>query len=558
MDLFCSILPIVVLIYLMTKKNSVPSSKALPIAALLMYLVRSIHFNLDSNILNAAVLSGLLKALTPILIVWGAIFLFNTMEYSGAMDTLRKWLNSITTSKVGQLMIIGWAFAFLIEGASGFGTPAALAAPILVGLGFSPLKAVMFCLILNSVPVNLGVVGFPTWFGVGEALKSSITDDGARDAFILSVGRISSIIHFTAALVIPFIALLFVVTKEQIKRNVVFIFLSILSCTVPYVIIGQFSKEFTSLVGGFLGLLITIFLAKRGIGMHKAETDDTETEVELVPHGQLIKASFPIWGTILCLVITRVQAFGLFDWLTKNEAFYTAQAGSLGKFSMSPALILKLEGIFGTGINWAHKFLYVPSILPFILVSVICFFLLKMKKEKVKEVVIHSYDRLVQPSIALFGALVLVQLLKTKGVNISGNEVLAPTAIIGNSVAATFGPGWQYVSSYLGALGAFFSGSCTVSNLTFSGIQYEATQNLGLSTNLIVALQAVGGSMGNMICIHNIVAACTVVGVVGKEGYILKRTIIPAIVYGIIAAVMSVIFVLLMKSPALMNYFCNQ
>ena len=78
---------------------------------------------------------------------------------------MRKWLGNINPNPVAQLMIIGWAFAFMIEGASGFGTPAAIAAPILMGLGFNPLKVAMLALVMNSVPVSFGAVGTPTWFG---------------------------------------------------------------------------------------------------------------------------------------------------------------------------------------------------------------------------------------------------------------------------------------------------------------------------------------------------------------------------------------------------------
>ena len=72
---------------------------------------------------------------------------------------MRKWLGNINPNPVAQLMIIGWAFAFMIEGASGFGTPAAIAAPILMGLGFNPLKVAMLALVMNSVPVSFGAVG---------------------------------------------------------------------------------------------------------------------------------------------------------------------------------------------------------------------------------------------------------------------------------------------------------------------------------------------------------------------------------------------------------------
>ncbi|MCK5200160.1 MAG: L-lactate permease, partial [Spirochaetales bacterium] len=150
MNLFFSIFPIGLLIFLMVKKNPLASHIALPIVALLFYFIKLVYFEENANIINATVLSGLLTAWTPILIIWGAILLFRTMDNSGSMNTIEEWLNTISRNKIAQLMIIGWAFAFLIEGASGFGTPAALAAPVLVGLGFKPVRVAILALIMNT------------------------------------------------------------------------------------------------------------------------------------------------------------------------------------------------------------------------------------------------------------------------------------------------------------------------------------------------------------------------------------------------------------------------
>ena len=158
MHLIVSILPIALLVFLMTKKKSVPSKVALPAVALLTYFFSLIFLRQDPLRVNAAVIDGVLTALTPVTIITGAIFLFKAMEKTGALNVIRGWLNGVSSNKVAQLMIIGWAFAFLIEGASGFGTPAALAAPILAGLGFNPLNAALFTLIMNSVPDRKSVV----------------------------------------------------------------------------------------------------------------------------------------------------------------------------------------------------------------------------------------------------------------------------------------------------------------------------------------------------------------------------------------------------------------
>jgi lactate permease len=136
------------------------------------------------------------------------------------------------------------------------------------------------------------------------------------------------------------------------------------------------------------------------------------------------------------------------------------------------------------------------------------------------------------PAFALLGALVFVRLMMVGG---EGSSAM----LIGHSLATATGGSWQYLASYLGALGSFFAGSCTISNLTFGPIQDSIAMRMGLDRTSILALQSVGGAMGNMVAIHNIVAVCSVLGLGNAEGEILKKTIVPMLLYGAIAAMMA-------------------
>lgn len=111
--------------------------------------------------------------------------------------------------------------------------------------------------------------------------------------------------------------------------------------------------------------------------------------------------------------------------------------------------------------------------------------------------------------------------------------------IIGRGLASATGEYWTMFASYLGAIGAFFSGSNTVSNLTFGAVQYSVANATGISVPLILALQSVGGAMGNMVCINNIIAVCSVLGIDKAEGRIIKTTAVPMFIYGVIAALVA-------------------
>lgn len=524
MNTAISLLPILLLIYLMTKKNSMPSFKALPLMALLLYFLKMGYFNVEANLVNATVINGLLTALVPISIVWGAILLFKTMEATGAMDTIRTWLNSVTTNKVAIAMIVGWAFAFLIEGASGFGTPAAIAAPILVGLGFQPIRVAILCLIMNSVPVHFGAVGTPGWFGLGQL-------PGIEAEQLLAIGIKAAIMHSFAALAIPVIALTFALSFKEVRKNIVYVYLSILSCIVPYLLAASIDYEFPSVVAGATGLILSVFLAKKGIGLDKSEQEE-QTEKTEISLPVLVKATFPLWGTVLILLATRIKQLGIKPLLVGKETLFQTSLGSFGDFAVSKSLVISISNIFGTNTAWKYAALYIPCLIPFVFISAFAFVIFKTKHSIAKETVGKSLLQMKNPVLALFGALIFVKLLM-----LGTPEVEANTIIIGKSLASTIGEQWQFFASYLGALGAFFSGSNTVSNLTFGGIQLSIAKELGLDSLTVLSMQSVGGGMGNMICIHNIVAVCSVLGLTASEGYILKRNFIPMFIYGAIVAV---------------------
>jgi len=104
-------------------------------------------------------------------------------------------------------------------------------------------------------------------------------------------------------------------------------------------------------------------------------------------------------------------------------------------------------------------------------------------------------------------------------------------------------------AGFVGGLGSFITGSNTISDLLFGEFQWGVAASAGLSRQIMVATQAVGGAFGNMVCINNVVAVCAVVGLVGKEGMIIKKTVIPFILYGVIVG--SLVFLLLALNPGL-------
>jgi len=111
----------------------------------------------------------------------------------------------------------------------------------------------------------------------------------------------------------------------------------------------------------------------------------------------------------------------------------------------------------------------------------------------------------------------------------------SPSNIIGTNLASGFKEGWIVIASFIGALGSFFSGSTTISNLTFGGVQRLAAEYIGTSVTAMLALQVAGASAGNGICLNNIIAACAIVGLNIGEGEVISKTALPVAAFCILS-----------------------
>ncbi len=543
--LIVSVFPIALLVFWMTKPKPMSSHVALPLTATIAYLLKLIFFDADPVLLHASIWKGLLDAFVPIMILLGAVLLSRTMENSGAMRIMEQWMGGVTANKVGQVMIVGWSFSFLIEGVSGFGTPAAIAAPILVGLRIPPVQAGIVCLVMNSVPVSMGAVGTPTWFGLGSTLHLSHNE-------ILEIGFKSSLVHTVAAFFIPLLALRAAFSWTDIRLNLVFIQLSILGSTLPFLFISWFNYEYPALIGGLVGLLWTVFLARRGTGLHPDPAGPAKIPGTSLSNLQLLRAFFPIWGTVLLLVVTRLPfpaalsalSFLDFNHMIKSEnVILWLKLGTLGDLTISDGLVLKLTGILGTSVQWTYRALYVPSLLPFLPVVLFTFFLFRMPRGAMLHTFSETGRRMVNPALTLFGAVVFVTFLDMGDPHAKDPRLMPGTLLIGQALAGVVGKGWMFAASYLGGIGAFFSGSNTVSNMTFGGIQKQIALELGLNVTSVLALQNVGGAMADMACISKIVAVCSVLGLSKTEGVMIRTAAVPAVIYGVIAGLMSFVLV---------------
>ncbi|MCD4711345.1 MAG: L-lactate permease [Bacteroidales bacterium] len=520
-----------------------PATKAMPLAFMITLILALVIWKTPGNWIVASTVNGVVIAFKILLIVFGALLLLFTMRESGAIEAINRGFTNISADKRVQAIIIAWLFGGFIEGSAGFGTPAALAAPLLLSLGFPALAAVMVALIVNVTPVSFGAVGTPTLIGIQSSLdipsvQETITQSGLTYAeYMQQIGVWTALQHALPGLLLPLIMVAmmtrFFGEKRSIKDGLAIWPYALFAgfCFVgPYVAVALLlGPEFPSLLGGLLGLAILIPATRAGFLVPKTTWDFPERsqweknwvgsismEKPGAAKSSILKAWIPYVLIGLLLVITRVRTLPIYEWVKSADIHY--------------------RGLFGTTVSGTFDPLYNPGIMPFILVSLLCIPLFGMKRREVGAAWTEAIKRIKNPIIALIFAVPMVRIMMQSGNNPDG--IMGMPIAMATAMTGIFQGAWPLVDAFIGALGSFMAGSNTVSNMLFSLFQFSIADQLGISTILIVSLQNIGGAIGNMICVHNVIAACATVGLVGVEGLLIRRNLLPmAIVAGIVGII---------------------
>lgn len=518
-------IPLLLAFFLMVLRN-VSASKSVGVSFLLTVLL--MHFVWQVSTLDTAAYTvyGVLKAVDLLLIVAGAIFLQNTLKKAGLMDVIRSGFQTISPDPRIQAIIIGYLFGAFIEGSAGFGTPAALAAPLLVGLGFPAVPACVVSLISNSTPVPFAAAGTPTLTTISNMADQLTASGVGQEWFTREVTHKVCVYLGVGGLVVPILLVAVLVLcfgeREQRLRRILemvpFSLLAALTFLVPYYLLGTFlGPEFASIVGAIAGMFLTVLAARFHILVPKhrwrfrTDAATPQTDLGTPPTtGQFFLAWTPYLAIAALLFVTRVDAFGLKDILK--------------------GIYIPIHNILGVdGLNLDFQWAYNPGIFPFGVVALVTALVRRVPGRETAQVARDTGRQLANLTVALIAGVAMVQLMMHSGENGSGLDSMLSQ--ISQLMVNLVGTAFPYMSPVIGIFGAFVSGSCTVSSTLFGPLQYETAELLGLSTTTIVALQLTGGALGNMICINNVVAVSSTTNAPGNEGRIIRTNLLPCLVY---------------------------
>ncbi len=536
-----SILPIAVVgIFLVGLKW--PASKAMPLSFITAVVLALFVWKIPGAQVGAATINGVITAGTLLYIIFGAILLLNTLQESGAIQAIRRGFTGITADRRIQVIIVAWLFGSFIEGASGFGTPAAVAVPLMVGLGFPAMAAVVAGMMIQSTPVSFGAVGTPMLVGVGTGLKTPQLEAYAASlgytdwvSFVgFAVATKVAFLHFIAGALIPLFVVAFMTRYFGKNKSFSeglqiwkFALFSAFAMTIPYLIVANLlGPEFPSMIGGLTGLAIVVTAAKNGFLMPKGEAWDFEAKDKWDPSwtGSIeikdISAKTNMSGLVawmpyvlvgLFLVLTRLSFLPFLGWVKSWNVVWPK--------------------ILGTDITASFQPLYLPGTV-FIVVSLITFFMHKMNGTAYARAWKGSAKTMLGAGSALIFTVPMVQVFMKSAGGAAGLDSMP--IVLAEAVAGLAGSAWPIFAPLIGGLGAFVAGSNTVSNMMFSLFQFGVGERIGVDPTWIVALQAIGGAAGNVICVHNVVAASAVVGLLGKEGFIIRKTAVVFAYYALL------------------------
>ncbi|MCP4750107.1 MAG: L-lactate permease, partial [Proteobacteria bacterium] len=457
-------------------------------------------WKVDARHIAASTVQGLFVTFDILLIIFGAILLLKTLERSGGVAAIRRSFHGISDDRRVQIVIVAWLFGSFIEGAAGFGTPAAVAAPLMVALGFPVTSAVMVGMMIQSTAVTFGAAGTPIMIGVTDGLASpeiSAQLTAANMSFAEYRQIITAYVvclHGITGTLMPTLMVM-MTTRFFGKRKswteglsiVPFTIFGGLAFTIPYAITGfLLGPEFPSLLGSAVGLSIVIFAARRGFLLPKDTWDfakrdewpedwrsaDAATDEPTIDerHVSTVSAWAPYGVLALLLVLSRLRQLPLGQFLQKAK--------------------ISWSDIFSTGVSGATTPFFLPATM-LVIAVVVTWVLHRMTRKQIVGAIHDSSKIILGAGFVLLFTVPMVRVYINSGVNsyefVSGATLPSMPIAMATWVAENVGQVWPMFAPTIGALGAFIAGSNTVSNLMFSLFQHGVATQLAISGAMVVA-----------------------------------------------------------------------
>lgn len=475
--------------------------KACSIALILTMVLAIFFWKLNVVYTVTGVLEGILNALWPIcLVIIAALFTYNLILRTGAMDSIKKMLAGVSSDKRVLILIIGWGFGSFMEGMAGFGTAVAIPASMLAGVGLNPFAAVLACLVANTTPTAFGSVGIPI------VTLSAVTGIGANTLAVNTV-----IIEGILCFISPFIMVCIIGGGiKALKGAFAVTLISALSFTVPaYITAMVLGGELPDIVGSICCMICTIIGAKIFNKKPQPEycIEVKHKQEEKLSFGKAVQAWCPFILIFFMLMFTSTLCppiHNLISGFKTSVCVYAGQGGNILTFSWinTPGIIIFVAAIIGGLIQGAKISL--------------------------------MFDVLLDTLKANWKTIVTICAVMSTAKVMSYSGMISDIASL---LVVVTGGAYPLISPLIGAIGAFVTGSGTSTSVLFGGLQVQTAQNLGLSGAWMAAANVFGAGIGKMICPQSIAIGASAINKSGSESKILRSAFKYFVCYVVIAGI---------------------
>ncbi|MGB7981196.1 MAG: L-lactate permease [Candidatus Nanopelagicales bacterium] len=511
-----------------------PASRAMPLSLVITIALAMTAWGVPALQISASVVEGLIIAASVVLIVLGALTFLGVMRASGSLSLIRLDVLRVTPDSRIQMLFVGWLLVCFIEGAAGFGTPATVAAPLLIALGFPAMAAVSLALMADVSAVTFGAVGTPIIVGLTQGTGRDWSNPADAQA-MTDVALTAAAIDILAGMTLPLLMMWFlthVFAAEKGRKPFVemipLTILAALAFSVPaFLWTWTLGVEFGGILGGATGMVILYLAVRVGFLVPKAPWSVTDGYIDPQELERMVSTTMAE-AEAAHLSTWRVWApYGLLTVLLLLTRIVAPVKDALNGWTLG------LADTFGTGINVGFEPLYSPGIV-FLIVAAVTVWLHHLPMDKVRAAGRVTGAAVLSSGLVLMAAVPIVRVFLNSGVNSTGLQSMPLE--LASAAASGVGANWPLAAPLVGALGSFVSGSATFSHLMFGELQQSVAQSVGVSEQIVLAQQVGGANAGNVVCVMNVVTVAAVGGLLGKEGAVIRITAIPMLVYVVIFA----------------------
>ena len=490
MTFILAFIPIAVILFLMVglRWGAARAGGAGYLSAL---AIAAFFFGAGPRLLAYAHTRALLLTVDVLMIIWAAFLLFRVADEAGAIETIGRALPHLTADRGMQSLIIGWVFASFLQGVGGFGVPVAVIAPILVGLGFTPLAAVLLPSIGHGWAVTFGSLGSSF-----QALMAATSLPGEQLAPLAAL--FLSISALPVGLMVAHAAEGWSAVRRLLGPVIA---LGLVMGAVQFVVATSGLWNIGAFSGALAGLLIAFPLARNFRG---EQVDNGDFNLR----GLIVALS---GYAVLIVIILGVQLIpAVKDFLGQVVITLNFPEVSTSQGFVTPAGPGRKIAVFRhTGMVLVYS-------------SILAYFIYRRaglyEPGAPGRIISGTVRRVMASSVSIASMVTMAVIMEDTGM----------TDTLARGLAQGISGAFPLVAPWIGALGAFMTGSNTNSNVVFGALQLRTAQLLGYGAALILAAQTAGAAVSSVMAPTKVVVGASTAGMAGREGEVMRKLLVYA------------------------------